>query len=80
MVIKIIKVIISKEIITGYLIAVKKVNLEVIISIKVPETLKALEIPEVPKVILGKLISFSDYLILISLYYFNIKTITPLEA
>ena len=74
MVIKIIKIIISREVITSYPIAVKKANPEVIIPIKIPET------PEVPEVVLKKLISFPDYLILINFYYSSIKTITPLEA
>ena len=73
-VIKITKIIISREVVTSYLIAVKEANPEIIIPIKVPEILKVL------KVVLRKPISLPDYLILISLYYANIKIITPLEA
>ena len=74
MVIKIIKVIISKEVITSYPMAVKKANPEVIILIK------TLKVPEVPEAVLGKPIGLLNYLILISFYYSSIEIITPLKA
>ena len=68
MVIKTIKIIISREVVTGYYITVEKANPEV------PEA------PEVRKAVLEELISSQDYLILINLYPFSIKIITPLKA
>ena len=73
-VIEIIKVTIGREVITGYPIAIKEANLEVIIPIK------ALEVLEVPEAVLGKPISLPDHLIPIGLYYSSIKITTPLET